>query len=102
MTRKKILTVLRVAIALITLAAVVYAVVHNWAEVSVHLDQISWATVLLTTLAAAPGTRVGRLLRRAARHVPSRLAVVGARAGLHREPPQGAAPAHRRHRAARA
>src|SRR4051812_36303446 len=56
MTRSKILTVLRVAIAVITLAAVVYAVVHNWAEVSVHLDQISWVTFLWSTLAAALGT----------------------------------------------
>ncbi|GAA2487996.1 lysylphosphatidylglycerol synthase domain-containing protein [Terrabacter carboxydivorans] len=56
MTRKKILTVLRVAIALITLAAVVYAVARNWADVSVHLDQISWSTFLWSTLAAAVGT----------------------------------------------
>src|SRR6476659_2689410 len=56
MTRKKILTVLRVAIALITLAAVTYAVVHNWADVSVHLDKISWTTFLWSTLAAAVGT----------------------------------------------
>src|SRR6478736_5547520 len=56
MTRKKILTVLRVAIALITLAAVVYAVVHNWADVSVHLDKISWTTFLWSTLAAGIGT----------------------------------------------
>lgn len=56
MTRKKILTVLRVAIALITLAAVVYAVVRNWADVSVHLDQISWSTFLWSMLAAAVGT----------------------------------------------
>src|SRR6478735_4823659 len=56
MTRKKILTVLRVAIALITLAAVVYAVVHNWADVSVHLDKISWTTFLWSTLAAGVGT----------------------------------------------
>lgn len=56
MTRKKILTVLRVAIALITLAAVVYAIAHNWAEVSVHLDQISLSTFLWSTLAAAIGT----------------------------------------------
>ena len=56
MTRQKILTVLRVAIALITLAAVVYAVVHNWADVSVHLDQISWSTFLWSMLAAAVGT----------------------------------------------
>jgi glycosyltransferase 2 family protein len=56
MTRKKILTALRVAIALITLAAVVYAVVHNWADVSVHLDKISWTTFLWSTLAAGIGT----------------------------------------------
>ena len=56
MTRKKILTVLRVAIALVTLAAVVYAVVRNWADVSVHLDQISWSTFLWSMLAAAVGT----------------------------------------------
>jgi hypothetical protein len=56
MTRKKILTVLRVAIALITLAAVVYAVVNNWAEVSVHLDEISWSTFVWSMLAAAVGT----------------------------------------------
>ena len=56
MTRKKILTALRVAIALITLAAVVYAVVHNWADVSVHLDKISWTTFVWSTLAAGIGT----------------------------------------------
>jgi uncharacterized membrane protein YbhN (UPF0104 family) len=56
MTRKKILTVLRVAIALVTLAAVVYAVARNWADVSVHLDQISWSTFLWSMLAAAVGT----------------------------------------------
>jgi glycosyltransferase 2 family protein len=56
MTRKKILTALRVAIAVITLAAVVYAVVHNWADVSVHLDKISWTTFVWSTVAAALGT----------------------------------------------
>jgi len=45
-----------VAIALITLAAVVYAVVHNWADVSVHLDKISWTTFVWSTLAAGIGT----------------------------------------------
>jgi uncharacterized membrane protein YbhN (UPF0104 family) len=35
---------------------VVYAVVHNWADVSVHLDKISWTTFLWSTLAAALGT----------------------------------------------
>lgn len=56
MTRQRILTVLRVGIALITLAAVVYAVARNWADVSVHLGRISWSTFLWSTLAAAAGT----------------------------------------------
>jgi hypothetical protein len=56
MTRKKILTVLRIGIAVITLAAVVYAVARNWADVSVHLDKISWSTFLWSTLAAVVGT----------------------------------------------
>ncbi|GAB3875460.1 lysylphosphatidylglycerol synthase domain-containing protein [Terrabacter terrigena] len=56
MTRQKIITVLRVGIAVITLAAVVYAVVRNWADMSVHLDKISWSTFAWSTLAAAAGT----------------------------------------------
>lgn len=56
MTRKRVVTVLRVAVAVLTLAAVVYAVVRNWADVSVHLGKISWGTFLLSTLAAALGT----------------------------------------------
>ncbi|MFM6849504.1 MAG: lysylphosphatidylglycerol synthase domain-containing protein [Terrabacter sp.] len=56
MTRQKILTVLRVGIAVVTLAAVVYAVVRNWADMSVHLDKISWSTFAWSTLAAAAGT----------------------------------------------
>ena len=56
MTRQKIITVLRVGIAVVTLAAVVYAVVRNWADMSVHLDKISWATFAWSTLAAAVGT----------------------------------------------
>ena len=56
MTRQKILTVLRVGIAVITLAAVVYAVARNWADVSVHLGKISWTTFAWSTLAAAAGT----------------------------------------------
>lgn len=55
MKRTKILTVLRVGIALITLAAVAYAVVHNWAEMSVQLGKISWSTFLWSTLAAGVG-----------------------------------------------
>src|SRR6476661_8976738 len=56
MTRKKLLTVLRVTIAVVTLAAVVYAVARNWSDVSVHLDKISLATFAWSTLAAAVGT----------------------------------------------
>ncbi|NUO34357.1 MAG: hypothetical protein HOQ27_04720 [Dermatophilaceae bacterium] len=56
MTRQKLITVLRVGIAVITLAAVVYAVVRNWADMSVHLDKISWSTFAWSTLAAAAGT----------------------------------------------
>jgi hypothetical protein len=56
MTRLKILTVLRVAIALITLAAVVYAVARNWSDVSVHLGRVSLGTFAWSTLAAAAGT----------------------------------------------
>ena len=56
MTRQRLVTGLRVGIALLTLAAVVYAVVRNWADVSVHLGKISWGTFLLSTLAAAVGT----------------------------------------------
>ena len=56
MSRQKIITVLRVGIAVVTLAAVVYAVVRNWADMSVHLDKISWATFVWSTLAAAVGT----------------------------------------------
>ncbi|WP_076259293.1 lysylphosphatidylglycerol synthase domain-containing protein [Intrasporangium flavum] len=56
MTRKKLLTVLRVAIAVVTLAAVVYAVARNWSDVSVHLDKISLPTFAWSTLAAAIGT----------------------------------------------
>ena len=56
MNRQKILTALRVGIAVITLAAVVYAVGRNWADVSVHLGKISWSTFLWSTLAAAVGT----------------------------------------------
>ncbi|MEO7754407.1 MAG: lysylphosphatidylglycerol synthase domain-containing protein [Terracoccus sp.] len=56
MTRSRVLTVLRVGIAVVTLAAVVWAVARNWADVSVHLGQISWQTFALSTLCAAAGT----------------------------------------------
>ncbi|MGN6751181.1 MAG: lysylphosphatidylglycerol synthase domain-containing protein [Intrasporangium sp.] len=56
MTRGPIVTAIRVAVAVLTLGAVVYAVVTNWADVSVHLGQISAGTFLLSTLAALVGT----------------------------------------------
>lgn len=56
MSRQRVLTVVRVVIAVVTLAAVVYAVVRNWADVSVHLGRISWGTFALSSLAAAVGT----------------------------------------------
>jgi uncharacterized membrane protein YbhN (UPF0104 family) len=56
MTKGRILTALRVVIAVTVLAAVVWAVAKNWAEVSVHLKQISWPVFALSSLAAAVGT----------------------------------------------
>ncbi|MEO6998318.1 MAG: lysylphosphatidylglycerol synthase domain-containing protein [Terracoccus sp.] len=56
MNRQRFFALARVAIAVVVLAAVVYAVVRNWADVSVHLGQISWGTFALSTLAAAVGT----------------------------------------------
>lgn len=56
MTRGRLVTVLRVTVAVVTLAAVVYAVASNWAAVSVHLGRISWPTLALSSLAAIAGT----------------------------------------------
>jgi uncharacterized membrane protein YbhN (UPF0104 family) len=56
MTRGRVLTIVRVAIAVIVLAAVVWAVAKNWTEVSVHLSQISWPVFVLSSVAAAIGT----------------------------------------------
>lgn len=56
MTRRRVLTAARVAVAVLTLAAVGYAVVTNWAAVSVHLGRISAGTFVLSTLAALVGT----------------------------------------------
>lgn len=56
MTRQRILTIVRVGIAVVTLAAVVYAVAKNWADVSVHLKEISWQEFGLASVAAAVGT----------------------------------------------
>lgn len=56
MTRPRLVMIARVAIAVVTLAALVYAVARNWADVSVHLSAISAGTFALSTLAAAVGT----------------------------------------------
>ncbi|EWT06309.1 hypothetical protein N864_22560 [Intrasporangium chromatireducens Q5-1] len=56
MTRRRVLTAIRVAVAVLTVAAVAYAVVTNWADVSVHLSRISVGAFLLSTLAALAGT----------------------------------------------
>lgn len=56
MTRRRVLTGIRVAVAVLTVAAVAYAVVTNWADVSVHLSRISVGAFLLSTLAALAGT----------------------------------------------
>lgn len=54
-TRTRVLNGLRVGIAVVTLAAVVYAFVRNWRDVSVHLAEISWSTFAWASLAAAAG-----------------------------------------------
>ena len=56
MTRKRVLTIVRVAFSVIVLAAVVWAVAKNWTEVSEQLDKISWPVFALSSLAAAVGT----------------------------------------------
>ncbi|GAA6527294.1 lysylphosphatidylglycerol synthase domain-containing protein [Intrasporangium sp. DVR] len=56
MDRARVLTVVRVVVAAVTLAAVVYAVARNWADVSVHLGKVSFGTFAWSTLAAAVGT----------------------------------------------
>ena len=55
-TRRRVLRAVRVAVAVLTVAAVAYAVVTNWADVSVHLSRISVGAFLLSTLAALAGT----------------------------------------------
>jgi uncharacterized membrane protein YbhN (UPF0104 family) len=55
-SRQRLVAALRVTIAVLVLAAVVYAVVTNWADVSTHLAQISLGTFVLALIAAALGT----------------------------------------------
>lgn len=56
MDRGRLLTAVRVGIAVVTLGAVVYAVARNWADVSVHLGKVSLGAFAAATLAAAVGT----------------------------------------------
>jgi uncharacterized membrane protein YbhN (UPF0104 family) len=56
MNRRNLLKVARVTIAVVMLAAVVYAIAKNWTDVSAELSKISWTTFLWSTLAAAVGT----------------------------------------------
>jgi hypothetical protein len=56
MTRGRVVTLIRVTVAVLTVAAVAFAVVSNWTDVSAHLSQISAGTFLLSTLAALVGT----------------------------------------------
>lgn len=56
MNRARLLSLTRVTVAVVTLAAVVYAVARNWSEVAVHLGRISWPIFALSGLAAAAGT----------------------------------------------
>ncbi|MCU1535744.1 MAG: hypothetical protein JWP82_95 [Humibacillus sp.] len=55
-SRGRVLSVARVVVALVVLAAVVWAVARNWSEVSVHLGKISWPVFAVSSLAAAVGT----------------------------------------------
>jgi hypothetical protein len=55
-SRGRLLTAIRVVVAVLTLAAVVYAVARNWADVSVHLGKVSWGTFALSSAAAVVGT----------------------------------------------
>ena len=54
--RARVLSASRVVVAVVVLAAVVWAVARNWSEVSVHLGKISWPVFALSSLAAAVGT----------------------------------------------
>lgn len=55
-TRQRVITFVRVAVAVVTLAAVVYAVARNWADVSHHLGRISWGAFAWSLVAACVGT----------------------------------------------
>ena len=56
MNRRNLLKIARITIAVVMLAAVVYAIAKNWADVSAYLRQISLSTFLWSTLAAGIGT----------------------------------------------
>ncbi|MDU0312693.1 lysylphosphatidylglycerol synthase domain-containing protein [Phycicoccus sp. M110.8] len=50
MTRARVFTVLRIALALLVVTAVALAVAHNWAEVSEDIDRIDGGTFALAAL----------------------------------------------------
>ena len=54
-SRARVLSVARVVVAVVVLAAVVWAVARNWSDVSVHLGKISAPVFALSSLAAAVG-----------------------------------------------
>lgn len=56
MARLRVFPILRVTVAVVTLAAVLYAVARNWDDVAPHLGRISGGVLVLSTLAAAAGT----------------------------------------------
>ena len=55
-SRARLLTVVRVVVALLVLAAVVWGVARSWPEISVDLRRVDAATLALSTLFAAVGT----------------------------------------------
>lgn len=55
-SRARPLTVVRVVVALLVLAAVVWGVARNWPEISVDLRRVDASTLALSTLFAAVGT----------------------------------------------
>ena len=55
-SRARLLTVVRVVVALLVLAAVVWGVARSWPEISVDLRRVDAAALVLATLFAAVGT----------------------------------------------
>ncbi|MEO9151994.1 MAG: lysylphosphatidylglycerol synthase domain-containing protein [Lapillicoccus sp.] len=56
MSRDRVLTVLRVVVALLVLAVVVWGVARNWSQISVDLGRVDLGSLALSTALAAVGT----------------------------------------------